>query len=53
MHSSRPNYVYWDWNASRLLGVSVTTIRRWDRSMKFPADSRTKRNHRRYLFSRF
>ncbi|RMG28905.1 MAG: hypothetical protein D6732_18040 [Methanobacteriota archaeon] len=38
---------------SRLLGVSVTTMRRWDRNRKFPADRRIKGNHRRYLFSRF
>ncbi len=39
--------------ASRLLGVSVTTMRRWDRNRKFPSDNRTEGNHRRYLLSRF
>ncbi|RMG19848.1 MAG: MerR family DNA-binding transcriptional regulator [Methanobacteriota archaeon] len=39
--------------ASRLLRVSVTTMRRWDRNGKFPADKRTKGEHRRYLLSRF
>ena len=38
--------------ASTLLGVSVCTLRRWDRENKLKSDIRTIGNHRRYLLSK-
>ncbi|MGK9452053.1 MerR family DNA-binding transcriptional regulator [Acidithiobacillus caldus] len=34
--------------AARILGISIVTLRRWDRSGKFPADLRTLGKSRRY-----
>jgi predicted site-specific integrase-resolvase len=34
--------------ASKILGVSISTLRRWDKSGKFAPDIRTKGGHRRY-----
>ncbi len=38
--------------ASTFLGVSVCTLRRWDRENKLKSDIRTIGNHRRYLLSK-
>lgn len=37
--------------ASIILGVTTTTLRRWDKSNKFKSDYRTLGNHRRYELS--
>ena len=36
-----------------LLGVSISTLRRWEKTGKFKADFRTVGGHRRYLFDWF
>ena len=37
--------------ASQLIGISVSTLRRWEAEDKFSSDFRTKGNHRRYKLS--
>ncbi len=37
--------------ASKVLGVSESTLRRWEREKKLIPDERTKRNQRRYKLS--
>ena len=37
--------------ASILLGVSVSTLRRWEREKKIASDFRTKGGHRRYCLT--
>ena len=38
--------------ATTMLGVSVCTLRRWDKENKLKSDIRTIGNHRRYLLSK-
>ena len=38
--------------ASEIIGVSISTLRRWECEGKYTADYRTKGNHRRYCINR-